>query len=139
MSSRSRHGLSLIEVVASIALMSVLMVAMLTAWTKHKEQIQRAEAKLQAVTLLDQQLGSWFAASGGPPFPAEGRFPDSELIWRSFRTPNAPALPAGLLSVTVQVVDQRGSELTAVKLASTIRQPTGPDRDATVVDVEPLP
>jgi len=129
----------LIEVVASIALMSVLMVAMLTAWTKHKEQIQRAEAKLQAVTLLDQQLGSWFAANGGPPFPAEGRFFDSELTWRSFRTPNALPLAAGLLAVTVQVVDQRGSELAAVEVASTIRQPPGPDGDRTAVTEEPLP
>ena len=121
MASRSRHGLSLIEVVAAIALLSSLMTVLLMAWTRHRDQIQFSQLKIQAAELLDEQLASWFADGGGPPFPATGRLADSVFIWRTYRSPTGRAIAGGLMPVTVEVVDQNNRSLLSIEVAGTVR------------------
>lgn len=125
MACRSRRGFSLIEVVASIALLSVMMVAVLMAWTRNKEQIERSQQKLIAAELLDQRLGRWFANGNGPPFPSQGRFAGTGFKWKTYRTVNAQRMPAGLLSVTVEVVDRRNRKLLSVEVAGSVRRREG--------------
>ena len=131
-----RRGLSLIEVVASIALLSVLMVALLAAWSKHNAQLQKAQQKLEAVELLDQQMGQWYVNNGGPPFPAEGQFSGTGFAWRSFRTPQRLPLPGGLVAVTVTVVNERNVEVASVEVAASVRFQAGSNRG--VSDEPPL-
>lgn len=127
-----RHGLSLIEVVASIALLATLMITLLTAWTKHKNQLELAQHKLTAVELLDQKLGQWYVQSGGPPFPASGRLGNTQYEWKSFRTPNKRPLPGGLVAVTVAVVNKANIEVASVEVAAAVRffQPQTANVDA---------
>lgn len=122
MASKARRGLSLIEVVASIALLSVLMVSMLSAWTRHKQQLERSEQKLVAAELLDEQLAAWFSRDEGPPFPATGRFGNSGITWRTYRTPQTPPMPGGLLAVTVEALDRENLQLLSIEVASSIRR-----------------
>jgi len=129
MACNTRHGLSLIEVVASIALLSTLMVAMLSAWTRHRNQIEQSQKKLQAVVLLDEQLASWFVNGSGPPFPSEGQLAGSPFVWRTFRTPQGRPIPGGLVPVTVQVLDRNNQPVTSVEVAGIVRiRPRTPQR-----------
>ncbi len=125
MASKARRGLSLIEVVASIALLSVLMVSMLSAWTHQKQQLERSEQRLIAAELLDEQLAVWFSRAEGPPFPSTGRFGRTRMTWRTYRTPQSQPMLGGLLAVTVEVNDEANQRLLSIEVASSIRPQQG--------------
>lgn len=76
------RGLTLIEVIASIALLGALMVAMLTVHSKHTRQVKLAAKKQTAATLADELIGGWFKSP--EPFPANtsGQFVNnSDFRW----------------------------------------------------------
>lgn len=58
--SSNRPGLTLVEVITSVVLLSTLLVGMLTAYSRHVRQIQRASELDTACRLADELLGSWF-------------------------------------------------------------------------------
>lgn len=78
-----RSGLSLIEVVAGIALLSTLLVSSMLAWTTHRAQIRRAQLQIEAVQLADLQLSLWYAERGGLPQQTEGPLLNhATLTWK---------------------------------------------------------
>ncbi len=72
-------GLSLLEVVVSIALMGGILVSMLTAHTRLVRQSNRAALTHTAATLADDLLAEWFVTNtipnnGAGEFPTDPRF-----------------------------------------------------------------
>jgi type II secretory pathway pseudopilin PulG len=60
----NRNGLTLVEVVAGLLLLSTLLVGILKAYGNHVRQIKRAQQKLEAIALADRMLGEWFKNPG---------------------------------------------------------------------------
>ena len=81
---RCRRGLSLVEVVVSIALLSTLMVSLLSIRSSHVRQIRLAAQKRHAVELLDRQLAQWFDSETLVPVDQQGQFDgEDQLSWRT--------------------------------------------------------
>lgn len=59
MRSSTANGLSLIEVVAGLALMGTLLTIVLVSSSQHLRQLKAAERKRQSVQMLDDFLASW--------------------------------------------------------------------------------
>lgn len=89
------RGLSLIEVVASIALMGVLLVGIVTARAKHLHQVTVAERKLAAIDAADTLIASWFATPVSEEQPShvprdgEGAVAEVDGMWWKTRMVDA--------------------------------------------------
>ena len=77
----NRDGLTLVEVVVSIALLSALMVSLLSIRSSHVRQIRLAAQKRHAVELLDRQLSQWFEDEYLVPIDRQGEFEGDELLF----------------------------------------------------------
>lgn len=77
----NRDGLTLVEVVVSIALLSALMVSLLSIRSSHVRQIRLAAQKRHAVELLDRQLSQWFEDEYLVPIDTQGEFEGDELLF----------------------------------------------------------
>ena len=75
------RGLTLIEVVAGLALLASLGVAMLAILSAHRQQARQAADRLQAADLADQLLAGWYSSSAGIPRNAAGAFARSDYQW----------------------------------------------------------
>ena len=53
-SRRSHHGLTLLEVIAAVALLSTSLVGILLSFSKNQEKTMLAEKRLQAIRLADK-------------------------------------------------------------------------------------
>lgn len=83
-----RRGLTLVEVVAGLALLAALAVGGLLAFGAHQRQLRQSALRLEAATLADRLLTEWYAGSGYVPRPAWGVFPDA-AGWRWHTRPVA--------------------------------------------------
>lgn len=66
---RRRLGLTLIEVVAGLALLSTLLVATLVAYRGHVRQVRVAQQRLDAIEKIDTLMADW---SETREYPASG-------------------------------------------------------------------
>lgn len=117
----NRRGLSLIEVVASIALLALLMVSLLVGWQRHRKLAERSQKKLDAAERLDEQLGRWFAIDGGPPVNGQGTLTDTDFRWSSAPTPSRQPFPVGLVPITVKVSSPRYGKLLSIEVVVSSR------------------
>lgn len=117
-----RNGLSLIEVVASIALLALLMVSLLAGWQRHRKLAERSQLKLDAAEKLDEQLGRWFALDGGPPVQSEGILTGTDFRWSSHPTPGRGRPLPSLIPVTVEVDSPRHGTLLSIEVVIPSRQ-----------------
>lgn len=77
-------GLTLVEVIASLALLSTVLITVLTAWTRHSKQVDVAFRKSEAIQLLDQQIASWYSADSELPVNQSGVFTSKpEYTWQT--------------------------------------------------------
>jgi len=82
--SWNRRGLTLIEVVAGLALLASLLVGCLTAYGHHVRQVRQARQRLAAVRAADALLAQWFQESGRIPVAAQNSFAGAgQLCWRT--------------------------------------------------------
>ena len=102
----TRCGLTLIEVVAGIALLATLLVSILVAHKKHAEQVRLAQKRLDAIEQLDQLLAEWSAAGNWQPVGSAG-----DLAGFKWRVEAADS----------RVPDELGSEVIRVELFDDIR------------------
>lgn len=86
----SRHsGLTLIEVVVGLALLSTLLVSLLMAQRRHWRQIQAARQKLAACKAADELLTGWYSGSASVPLARSGGVPNNRALrWRTRVVPN---------------------------------------------------
>lgn len=99
--SSLRRGVSLIEVVAGIALAATLLASTLVAVSRHFDQVQRAALKQQGVDAADELLLEWRRSgvwdSLNETLPSSGEV-DEKLVWRLDRSPNSgPQAVGGLI------------------------------------------
>ena len=88
---RSRSaGLTLIEVVAGLALMGGLVAALMFARVRFARQSAALDAREQAVAAADGLLAAWWREPTTLPAENAGRVPgDARLTWRTTARPNA--------------------------------------------------
>lgn len=104
-----RRGLTLIEVVAALAILGTLLVGIVLAQSRHTNQLVRARAQAQAVEQADQLIAQWWTRPQGVPIGEEGVFTDAErLRWQTRLVNNKPVQQLGARVVRVEVFDTSG-------------------------------
>jgi type II secretory pathway pseudopilin PulG len=122
-----RAGLTFIEVIASSALLGVLLVAVLLAMSAHTRQIRASEQRMSVLHATDLLIAGWFAAGDPIPRNAKGKFPDLEqCYWQTESLGGAglsPAWRCEKVSLVVFKADDRSEprELFRVELIDTVR------------------
>lgn len=98
------HGLSLVEVVASIALLGGILVSMLTAHSRLVRQVQRSDMIRTATTLADDQLAEWFVNSQCPVSGSGVIETNPEFQWSTRVVRQVPGISTPTVIVLYQVV-----------------------------------
>ena len=119
-STPRRAGLTLIEVIAATVLLATLLVAALTAFGQHREQLRRGLAKHKAVAAMDQLMADWFAAKDWNTLPTSGVCnANTDLFWTVRRLP-AETLgdnwPVVRLRFEIFALNERSTALLGVEL-----------------------
>lgn len=79
-----KGGLTLIEVVGALALLSTLLVGILLAFARHERQIRQSRRTIEVVDEVDKLLYMWMSQGGAVPRDASGTMPeDVNLVWRT--------------------------------------------------------
>src|SRR5688572_24670797 len=96
----SSAGLTLVEVVAGLALLSTLLVAVLTTKARATRQWSHAQRKLEAVVAADRLVTAWWQDLDRFPRRGGGRVPGGGgLAWRT-----APVAKPELSGLAVSVI-----------------------------------
>ena len=98
-----RRGVTLVEVLAGLALLGTLVAGLLVADAAQGRQARRAEDRLAAVAALDELLEGWDA--GGPALPPAPSGPlgtGGRLAWSARRVRRAGADRLGCVVVRVE-------------------------------------
>jgi hypothetical protein len=116
---RRRTGLTLLEVVAGLALLSTLLVAVLTTKARVTRQSAHAQRRLEAVTAADRLLAGWWRDVKRFPREGGGRVPgDAGLAWRTTPVANAPVNAMAASVIRLEVIDVRNQDMRGAVLAS---------------------
>jgi hypothetical protein len=105
-----RGGLTLIEVVAGLALLGWLLSAVILAKSRNTRQFSRASLKLEAVEAADALMTRWWAhkSQQPPSMTGQGDVPGSDrLTWRASQAANETIESLGGLVVRLEIVDAR--------------------------------
>lgn len=126
----SRSGLTLVEVVAGIALLSTLLVSILMSYGAHAGQIRAARQRVQAIEAADRLLSNWMTLGELPAVGDQDMLPGSdELVWRMVAVPRSErvSLPdeVGLMRLEVYQRSNREHVLTSVDLFTSGAKPAG--------------
>jgi type II secretory pathway pseudopilin PulG len=101
-----RSGLTLIEVVAGIALLSTLLVSTMLAYGLHVRQARAAQRRLEAIAAADRLLAGWGASAEHVPTVAQGEVPgDERLAWHTQVIENPAAATLGAAVIRLEVYD----------------------------------
>ncbi len=116
-----RHGLTIVEVLVGILLLSTLLVTMLVAFSRHRRQMERASLRLEAIEIADELLASWYARVGGVPYEEAGRCgPQNEFTWRTHLVPSSQANSIQMDVIRLEIKESAAVQepsLAAVELA----------------------
>lgn len=121
-SNSPRRGLTLVEVVAGIALLSTLLVLTLASFRAHTAQVRGTKARMAAIRAADELLSEWFSGAGVPPAGQGGEVTGHPgWTWRTVPVASTknPQL-SGTLIVKLEILGDRNtpgdSVLSAVEL-----------------------
>lgn len=79
----ARLGMTLVEVVVGLLLLSTLLVGLLTAFGQHAKQIRRSRIRMEAICATDQLMAEWFSESGRLPYEDQGEVEGhEEFTWQ---------------------------------------------------------
>lgn len=119
---RRSAGMTLIEVVAALALLGSFAVAMMLSRARLVEQHTRAEQKLDAVAIADALLAEWWAGDAATfPINEEGHIEgQAGWYWQTRVIKHDGLRPFQAQVVRLRILDRssegRPTELTAVDL-----------------------
>jgi hypothetical protein len=114
-----RSGLTLVEVVAGLALLATLLVAVLGTKARVTRQWAHANRKLEAVAAADRLLAAWWATPATFPRKNSGSVPgDAGLNWRTTPVGNDAVRPLGASVVRLEIVDERQPAAAGAVLAT---------------------
>lgn len=111
-SSRS-SGLTLIEVLVGLAMLSTLLVSLLVAQRRHREQLQAAGQKIAACKAADELLTGWFLSAASVPLSQAGSVPSNPALrWRTKILPNRETRRVGveLVRLTIHSANAAGGK-----------------------------
>jgi prepilin-type N-terminal cleavage/methylation domain-containing protein len=101
--SRGR-GLTLIEVVAAIAILGTILVAVVLARSRLTRQLALVDLKTSAVAAADDLIAAWWASPAGFPIDREGVVPgDERLLWRTMVVRNDMMEALGAVVVRLEM------------------------------------
>ena len=79
-----RRGLTLVEVVASIALLGTMLTIIILAQGRHQRQIQRARTRIKACEAAEKLLTQWYVQNEDIPIDHTGQVSgDATFDWRT--------------------------------------------------------
>lgn len=103
----SRSGMTLVELLAALALVGTLLVMLTLAQSRIAAQCARAERRQAAVKLADQLLARWWCAAPSVPVPAAGQVSgDPFLSWRTSYVGNKVAHALQIRFVRLEIVEK---------------------------------
>lgn len=119
-----RRGLTLVEVVAGIALLATLLVSTLAAFRAHATQVRAAKNRLAAIAIADQLLSEWMTAGALPAIgQTETVHQRAGWSWRIIRPePMIELHRLGAMAVRLEIIDRTEMEpriLTSVEVLVT--------------------
>lgn len=127
MFSRCSHistprGLTLIEVVVSLGLLSTLLVGILVAYHRHAERIRASQESLNALDGIDRLMCNWTSQGISAPYPAHGELPGEDgFVWRTEAIETNYHEPLGIDIVRVAVFREEsasaGDPIASIDLA----------------------
>ena len=110
-----RQALTLVEVITSLVLLSTLLVGMMTAYSRHVRQMNRASDLKTAVELADGWLGAWFSDDVEIFVPGTGAFEsNTEFIWRIEEKPGGNVRLVGGRVLQLSVLTSKSGTLNHV-------------------------
>ena len=106
-----RGGLTLIEVVAAIAILGTVLVGIVIAKARHTHQLARAHRLDLAVGAADDLIAGWWLSEAGVPVAADGPIEGQPLMnWQTVVAPNAAIEQLGARVVRVSIRDAYDAE-----------------------------
>ena len=102
----STRALTLIEVVASLALLGTLLVSIVLAQGRYVRQAALAQRKLEAVEAADELLEQWTQSDEGIPTAGEGEL-DRAMIWQTEGLPTSVLDDIGVQQVRLTISTTR--------------------------------
>ena len=103
--------------VAGLALLSTLLVAVLTTKARVTRQWADAQRRLDATAAADRLLATWWQDVERFPRQSSGRVPgDPRLMWRTRTVRNGPVDALGASVVRLEVTDERDAVLASVEV-----------------------
>ena len=96
-------GLTLIEVVAAIAILGSILVGVVMAKVSHTRQLALSQRQMAAVQAADALISSWWLSADGVPIGADGTASDDGVLrWRTFLVQNDAVGELGARVVRVE-------------------------------------
>ncbi len=111
--------MTLIEVLAALALLAAVLMGILTARSRATLQWNRANERIRATEAADRLLSSWWQAPATLPRSGEGTVPDdARLHWRTrpVADPAAEALYGQIVRLEVSRAADPASDPTAARV-----------------------
>lgn len=126
---RTDTGITLIEVVASLALLSMLLVGILKSFAANQKQLTLASQQRIANTAMDELLAEWFESPEPFPVNASGVFGDEkQFAWKTSWVRNIQVgqnLPAQVIRVQVSSVTSSDRILSMVEIVDRLPESAG--------------
>jgi len=103
-----RAGLTLIEVIAAIAILGTLLVGIVLAKSRHTQQIALTQRQNDAVRAADELIASWWVAEQGFPIGQWGALADDPtMVWETEIVRNAEVDDMGARVLRLQLSEAR--------------------------------
>ena len=104
--------MTLVEVVAGLALLGSLLVGLLLAKARYTRQSAIADRRLQAIAAADSILSTWHRDPKTLARSGSGTVSDdASLLWRSYVLANPPAEDLGGQVVRLEIIDSRNAQM----------------------------
>jgi prepilin-type N-terminal cleavage/methylation domain-containing protein len=112
-----RRGLTLVEVIAGLALLSTLLVAVLTVTARTTRQSANATRRLQAIAGADRLLAGWWQDRAKLPRESSGHVPgDAGFVWRTTPVRNDAVNALAASVIRLEVFDRQRTVLASVEI-----------------------
>lgn len=105
-----RAGLTLLEVIAGIAILSTILVLAVVSRSRQARQLALSQRIDRAVTAADELIADWYVDPAPMPLGQSGPVEGQEgMAWRIFAVSNDRVEQLGARVVRVQVLQERSS------------------------------
>jgi type II secretory pathway pseudopilin PulG len=115
-----RRALTLIEVTASLTLMSILLVSSLMAFGRHQRQLGLAEQQEYAIAAAEGLMHDWYSVNQRLPVSGQGQCgPQNQLVWATRPIGSefiAGKVPADVIRLSIYSSSQAQKPLFSMEL-----------------------